>query len=587
MHRSVTIGGKERAGEEVGREDRGGGSLLGSRGTSRSFPVFEDWLTSRPSRDLSSSSSVKETRTARLRRQIKSSSGERRHEADGGGEFSDVLPILTDIEKRIRGKIEENATRTSFLGVESLLKELPLYDHLFQDVLDKTDVVFPIASQLLRSLWESFVRMVKESSKLYIERSSTVMDENVILNREIKLSMKTAHDRHKQVVELQSALTKTQDELTLCKKQLQELQQNMQLKNSWIRERGREKDSREFPLATTLKLLEEAEETQDASLNLLDEIEELFQVRVEEESRSTSARRASSQQVMARWRAEVVKLQQQNEAQRVELRAAEEEVRRVTDLAQKYLNLYEGLRDRNQTPRPDWDGIYERVCPQLSQLQMVSLTYTLPAHEAVYKGSTADRVQLISELLARLLPSEHLAAQPEVTKSKFFEPRGAGRQVPPYLRSKNPVRNRSISKRETHVLVQGIVNSRYKRRGGTKGISLEEHVFEYLKSRCQFDFGAAVELGYNLMEGCRKYLDDPMLFLFKGVIDGTGSEDLLHDLVLLVEDLAASMREAGEKRGKSEAGLSAEEVEEVVRAQYPLKDRHKIRREVVPEEEVE
>ncbi|KAJ1490570.1 hypothetical protein T484DRAFT_1776984 [Baffinella frigidus] len=47
-----------------------------------------------------------------------------------------------------------------------------------------------------------------------------------------------------------------------------------------------------------------------------------------------------------------------------------------------------------------------------------------------------------------------------VSKDEFFEPLGIEKPVPAFLRSKVPIRNRNISKRDTEMLIRSIWSAR-------------------------------------------------------------------------------------------------------------------------------
>ena len=61
-------------------------------------------------------------------------------------------------------------------------------------------------------------------------------------------------------------------------------------------------------------------------------------------------------------------------------------------------------------------------------------------------------------------------------------------------------------------------------------ISLHEHIFEFLKAKVGNFQSVIAEWGYNMLEGCRRYVDDPEIELFKDILEGRVSESVLLDM---------------------------------------------------------
>ena len=136
---------------------------------------------------------------------------------------------------------------------------------------------------------------------------------------------------------------------------------------------------------------------------------------------------------------------------------------------------------------------------------------------------------------------------------QFFEPQGMGSEVHPYLRTKNPVRNRNITKRDMEILVRGILSTReYQQamvdrrsqvnRGSAKDLrneifqerKLHDHIFDFLKAKVGNFQSVIAEWGYNMLEGLRRYVDDPEIEFFKLLLEEQLSEAVLHDMNCVV-----------------------------------------------------
>ena len=109
----------------------------------------------------------------------------------------------------------------------------------------------------------------------------------------------------------------------------------------------------------------------------------------------------------------------------------ERELHSVTESAEKYAVMLQKTKLGSETPRPDWISIFETVLPQIIEHKIPGIVVTgTSMKDGDYRGSTCDKVQVLCELLCRMLPSEYLPPlKPEISSLQFFEPLGMGRSV--------------------------------------------------------------------------------------------------------------------------------------------------------------
>ncbi len=81
-------------------------------------------------------------------------------------------------------------------------------------------------------------------------------------------------------------------------------------------------------------------------------------------------------------------------------------------------------------------------------------------------------------------------------------------------------RNRNITKRDTEQLIRAIWSTKQDedRNAARRGIpppSLNDHIYQHFRVRFGNFSNIIAEWGYNLLEGCRRYVEDADIELFK------------------------------------------------------------------------
>lgn len=68
----------------------------------------------------------------------------------------------------------------------------------------------------------------------------------------------------------------------------------------------------------------------------------------------------------------------------------------------------------------------------------------------------------------------------------------------------------------------------------THNRKLHDHIFDHLKAKVGNFQSVIAEWGYNMLEGCKRYADDPEIEFFKLMLEGQISEEVLHDMNAVV-----------------------------------------------------
>lgn len=181
----------------------------------------------------------------------------------------------------------------------------------------------------------------------------------------------------------------------------------------------------------------------------------------------------------------------------------------------------------------------EGVSQQQQQERQHSTAITSP-------GSVAARDEKTAESGEELTPPEaaNSVEATYVPTTDFFLGLGVDETVPMYLRFEGRLKNWAISKRETEKMINDIWSAK---ENSDQGQFKDEHLSVYLYTYFIKRFKShvlAIEWGYNLLDGLKRYVFDSDCSLFLNILDGILPESIRADqLSMLVEVLRALEKE--------------------------------------------
>ena len=334
--------------------------------------------------------------------------------------------------------------------------------------------------------------------------------------------------------------------------------------------------------------LEEAERESRHADIILTEMENLMAAQAVDEEELKAYADEAIGTIPGKYRVEVTKLLEINRKLKEQIRRGSGAMRQTSwrPAGMEAASL-EGQsmaeREDDVTPRPDWGKLLATACPQLADRPISSSQGAGQAatfESADYKGATQDRARFVLALLGQLLPKS--LASDLVSDDEYFQPLGEDNHVPAFLRSKTPVRNSNISKRDTQALIRAIWSDRTAHNAAVKKgapkVSFNEHVLKVIRQKVGNQQKRIAEAGMNLMDGCRRYTEDAQVEMFKLVVEGKVDEEVVDDQNKIVQSLRAAMRKADADRngGKFSEHLPVDALGHTVRVVFPAKNQVRV-----------
>jgi len=439
-------------------------SLSGIGKVANGLPTFEDWMQKKKQDDARRSWAPKENKASLLRKSVREA--ELPPPPPPDPTMPDTVETLQALEKRIQSKIQKQLAAhmggegAMDVGVEPLLMEVQVYDGMFHDALKAGDAVCPAMASLLRLLWDSFAFITTESLRLQMKQLVHVQNENYHNANELRKTERQLKQLQAAHLKGQSTLERKASELTRCTRELSDTKMELERLRRVTYRAGVNANFDPFQLADSLEVLDEAEASNRHSQMLLGEMEKVLDDQALKDEELASQAYHFGAAMPARFRIELDKLRRDNDELGDRQKTLMRDLDSVTQSAEKYALMLQKTKVASETPRPDWNQIFETCIPHIVDTKIPGLVASTGIKDADYRGSTRDRIVLLCELLARMLPSEHLAVRPEVSNVQFFDPLGMGHDVKPYLRTKNPVRNKNVTKRDVESLTRAIFSTR-------------------------------------------------------------------------------------------------------------------------------
>ncbi|KAJ1458545.1 hypothetical protein M885DRAFT_513043 [Pelagophyceae sp. CCMP2097] len=153
-------------------------------------------------------------------------------------------------------------------------------------------------------------------------------------------------------------------------------------------------------------------------------------------------------------------------------------------------------------------------------------------------------------------PDVNVLAEPYAPPGHYFDGLGLDDDVPPYLRFEGRVKNWTISKRETERMINdvwiaketsardaaGAAAARPASASGRNGSEqLASFLPVYLLQRFK-SHSLAIEWGYNLLDGLRRYISDSDCRLFLEIMRGELAEEVRFDQLQMLVEVSATMQ---------------------------------------------
>eukprot|EP00759_Apiculatamorpha_spiralis_P004953 PhF_6_TR12973/c0_g1_i1/m.20502 len=220
-------------------------------------------------------------------------------------------------------------------------------------------------------------------------------------------------------------------------------------------------------------------------------------------------------------------------------------------------------KEQPATPRARWKRVMEFV-PDLF-LNLNQSSDDILSETIEYMVEMSDKLKKLEKqvqdatVLGQWLEEEGITEHDVKAKVKTFIGLGTGPHVPVYLRYHGPVRNRRLKKGE----IEGLLEEMWKERKVTllntaasdvtfarlRRVPFETYFFDWLQ-RNTGSSADAIELAYNIIDGCERYRYDPDCEMFLNIVRGQLSEEIYVDQLMYVETLRKLMQKLDKENTK-------------------------------------
>lgn len=174
------------------------------------------------------------------------------------------------------------------------------------------------------------------------------------------------------------------------------------------------------------------------------------------------------------------------------------------------------------------------------------------------KSDTAEEEKVESGKESSPLEATNSGEATYVPSADFFTGLGIDETVPMYLRFEGRLKNWAISKRETEKMINEIWSAK---ENSDQNQSKDEHLSIYLYQYFIDRFKShvlAIEWGYNLLDGLKRYVFDSDCSLFLNILDGILPESIRADQLSMLVDVfrALEKEDKSQNQGKVTGSLS-------------------------------
>ena len=201
--------------------------------------------------------------------------------------------------------------------------------------------------------------------------------------------------------------------------------------------------------------------------------------------------------------------------------------RKIRELREERDRLTESTR--SFTPRPQWERLNQYSTTVeidgVSSRDLASMTYEI----------IQQKREELMELRRHIPTDQQLAEETESFSSEeVFQGLGTGPDVPKYLRTKAPVKNHRMMKRDCEMLIKEVwASKRAADKGKPQKEKMENWFYTFLMQRFQ-SHSVVVEWGYNMMDALERYAYDPDCSLFYDILTGELGEEVWDDQLRMV-----------------------------------------------------
>jgi hypothetical protein len=190
---------------------------------------------------------------------------------------------------------------------------------------------------------------------------------------------------------------------------------------------------------------------------------------------------------------------------------------------------------------PDWQYIQSQFTNNIREIwaRLIKLDYNDVIVELIQTINTAPKPTQAT--LTKDIPLE----QPDVVKpiqDQYFVAKGIDSTVPKYLRTKENVLNRHLTKSHCLILIKDTWDAKllYEQQSSVK-IHISDFFYLYLKKRF-FTQQAICEWGYNLTEALKVYQKSSVdCYMFYNILFGINDESLYYDFQKNIEALKSAI----------------------------------------------
>jgi hypothetical protein len=209
-----------------------------------------------------------------------------------------------------------------------------------------------------------------------------------------------------------------------------------------------------------------------------------------------------------------------------------QQVKENATLHEKIGRLQQHYERDTLTPRPDWRMVSGRLPGfQFDEKRSSSATVSemiLFMKERLRTDVLANERAALGEIVWNWLNDDDMCEADLQHRYKYFVPRGTAQNIPVYLRSAVPVRNRRLNKLDVELLLNQFWNMRVVQRRSIPFPTVGDSWMDWATKQCG-SAAAGVELSYNIFDVCERFQYDPDCKLFLKIIRGELAEMIVAD----------------------------------------------------------